>query len=222
MGADLDASPGPAALESAVFLAGQVDGAEGRRGEGGEHARVGGDRVGDALAAREPGADELVGVGAVHLCTRWAEGGAAGLAGNRQHPAGFVDGRIAVQQFPGGAVDVIDAAAQQDGLDAPACLPDGTSGEGKDGQGGAPLVGWTSGGRPVARSGSLRCVMISGAMPRLACQVACRSGCGVCGFSTVTGHLVTPPARASHGHPALRESLMALMREAYQLSSSQH
>ena len=42
----------------------------------------------------------------------------------------------------------------------------------------------------MARSGSLRCVMISGAMPRLACQVACRSGCGVCGFSTVTGHLV--------------------------------
>jgi hypothetical protein len=39
-----------------------------------------------------------------------------------------------VQQFAGGAVDVIDAAAQQDGLDAPACLPDGTSGEGKDGQ----------------------------------------------------------------------------------------
>ena len=56
-------------------------------------------------------------------------------------------------------------------------------------------VGWTSGGRPVARSGSLRCVLISGAMPRLACQLVCRSGCGVCGFSTVTGHLVTPPAR---------------------------
>jgi len=110
-----------------------------------------------------------------------------------------VDGRVAVQQFPGGAVDVIDAAAQQDRLDAPACLPDAPSGEGNDGQ------RWCSsrralagGGRAEAdlwRGAEVKCVMISGAMPRLACQVACRSGCGVCGFSTVTGHLVTPPAR---------------------------
>lgn len=52
------------------------------------------------------GADQLVGVGAVHLRTRRAAGGAAGLARDRQDPAGFVDGRITVQQFPGGAVDL--------------------------------------------------------------------------------------------------------------------
>ena len=40
-----------AAQEPAVFLPGQVDRAEGGRGEGGEHAWVGGDTLGDALAA---------------------------------------------------------------------------------------------------------------------------------------------------------------------------
>ena len=39
-----------------------VDRAEGGGGEGGEHARVRGDGLGDALAARESGADELPGV----------------------------------------------------------------------------------------------------------------------------------------------------------------
>jgi hypothetical protein len=154
MRADLDAPTRTAALKMAVFLAGQMDGAEGGRGEGGEHARVASDSFGDALAARQPGADELVGVGAVHLGARWAARSAAGLAGDRQDAAGFVDGRIAVQQFPGGAVDVIDAPAQQDGLDAPDCLRDAASGRGRTVNGGTPLVaplraGWTSGGRPV-------------------------------------------------------------------------
>jgi hypothetical protein len=72
---------------------------------------VGGDTFGDTLAARQPGADELIGVGAVHLGAWWTAGGAAGLARDRQDSIGLVDGRIAVQQFPGGAVDVIDAAA---------------------------------------------------------------------------------------------------------------
>ena len=157
MGAGLGAAAGAAAQELAVFLPVEVDGAEGGCGQGGEHARVGGDGVGDAFAAGQPGADELVGVGAVHLGAGWAAGGAAGLACNRQDPAGFVDGRIAVQQFPGGAVDVIDAAAQQDGLDAPACMPGGTSGGGDGGQRWCSSRralagrGWTSGGRPVAR-----------------------------------------------------------------------
>src|SRR5204863_9732325 len=171
-GAVLDASPGPAALEMAVFLAGQVDGAERGRGEGGEHTRVGGDTLGDALAARQPGADELVGVGAVHLRTRRAAGGATALTRNRQHPAGFMDGGIAMQQFPGGAIDVIDATAQQDRLNTPACLPGVASGEGKDGQ------RWCSSRRALAGGGRAEAdlwpgaevsdVMISGAMPRLA------------------------------------------------------
>jgi hypothetical protein len=42
-----------------------VDRAERRRGQGGEHARVRGDGLGDALAAGESGADELAGVALV-------------------------------------------------------------------------------------------------------------------------------------------------------------
>ena len=41
--------------------------------------------------------DELVGVGAVDLRARRAAGGTAGLTGDRQHPAGFAGGRVAVQ-----------------------------------------------------------------------------------------------------------------------------
>ncbi len=100
MGAGLGASAGAAPQEPAVFLPGEVDGAEGGCGEGGEDARVGGDGVGDAFVAGQPGADELVGVGAVRLGAGWATGGAAGLAGNRQHPAGLMDGGVAVQEFP--------------------------------------------------------------------------------------------------------------------------
>jgi hypothetical protein len=44
-----------------------VDRAEGGGGEGGEHARMADDRVGDALAAGQSGADELPGVALVDL-----------------------------------------------------------------------------------------------------------------------------------------------------------
>ncbi len=44
-----------------------VDRAEGRRGEGGEYARVRGDRLRDTLASGQTGADELPGVALVHL-----------------------------------------------------------------------------------------------------------------------------------------------------------
>src|SRR5215470_15714904 len=50
--ADLDAAARTAAQETAVFLPGQVDRAERGRGEGSEHTWVGGDTLGDALAAR--------------------------------------------------------------------------------------------------------------------------------------------------------------------------
>jgi hypothetical protein len=70
----------------------------------------------DTFAADQPGSDELVGVGPVHLGAGRATRSAAGLAGNRQEPAGLMDGGVAVEQFAGGAVDVIDAATQQDGL----------------------------------------------------------------------------------------------------------
>jgi hypothetical protein len=70
--------------------------------------------LGNVLAAGQSGADELVGVGAVDLGAGQAPGGPAGLAGDGQDAAGLVNGGISVQEFPGGAVDVIDAAPQQD------------------------------------------------------------------------------------------------------------
>ena len=72
---------------------------------------MGSDGGGDSFAAAESGADELVGVGAVDLRAGRALGGAAGLAGDGQDAAGFVDAGVAVQQFPGGPVDVIDATS---------------------------------------------------------------------------------------------------------------
>src|ERR1019366_3537786 len=128
------ASAGPTSQDAAVFLAAGVDRAEGRRGQGGEDARVLGDGRGDSLAAAQSGADELVGIGAVDLGTGRAPGGAASLAGDGQDPAGFVHGGVAVQQLPGGTVDVIDTAAQQDRLQAPACVPGRARGDGDGGQ----------------------------------------------------------------------------------------
>src|ERR1035438_2345905 len=101
-----------------------MDRAEGGGGEGGEYAGMGGDGGRDAFAAGQPGADELVGVSSVDLGAGQAAGRAAGFAGDRQDAAGFVDGGVAVQQFPGGAVDVVDAAAQENGLHASACMMD--------------------------------------------------------------------------------------------------
>ena len=71
--------------------------AERRRGEGDEDAQVVSDRGRDAFAAGQSRADELVGVGAVDLGAGRAAGGAAGLARNRQDPAGLVDGGVAGQ-----------------------------------------------------------------------------------------------------------------------------
>ena len=83
------------------------------------------DRGRDALAAAQSGADELVGIGAVYLGTGRAARGAAGLARDRQDPAGLVDGGVAVEQFAGAAVDVIGAATQQNGLQAASGVADG-------------------------------------------------------------------------------------------------
>src|SRR4029077_15377707 len=77
----------PAGQDPAVFLPSGVDRAERRRGQRDEDARGGGDGGGDALAAAQPGADELVSVGAVDLGAGRAAGGAAGLAGDRQDAA---------------------------------------------------------------------------------------------------------------------------------------
>src|SRR5450755_961594 len=104
-----------------------MDGAERWRRESDEHARMVDDIGGNALAAGQPGPDELVGVGPVHLGAGLAAGGPSRLAGDRQDAAGFVHGRIAVDQLAGGAVDVIDAATQQHWLQAATGGPDRAS-----------------------------------------------------------------------------------------------
>ena len=111
-----------------------MDRAERWCGEGDEHARMVGDLGGDAFTAGQSGPDELVGVGAVDLGAGRAPGGAAGLAGDRQEPAGLVHGGVAVDQLAGGPVDVIDAATQQHGLQASPGVPDRTCGNGNGGQ----------------------------------------------------------------------------------------
>jgi len=112
----------------------EVDGAERRCGERGEHAGVGGDGFGDALAATQPSADELVGVRPVDLGAGRALERAAGLARDRQNAAGFVDGGVTVEQFAGGPVDVVDAAPQQNRLQAASGVPGGACWKGIGGQ----------------------------------------------------------------------------------------
>ena len=113
-----------------------VDGAEGGGGEGGEHARVDGDRLGHAFAACQPGADELVGVGAVGLGAGRADRGAPVPAREVDRLVRQVLGVQVAEDLPGGGVDVADGAAQPDRADAPAC------GQG----GGQPLLVVVAGG----------------------------------------------------------------------------
>ena len=87
-----------------------VDRAERGRGEGREHARVGRDRLGDALATGQPGADELAGVALVHLRAGRADGLAAVAARQQQHSPGLIGGRVDGPDFAGGKVDRADAA----------------------------------------------------------------------------------------------------------------
>jgi hypothetical protein len=60
--------------------------AEGGCGEGGEHRRMSRDRCGDAVAADESGFDDLVGVAAVDLGARGADGAAPVAARFVDHP----------------------------------------------------------------------------------------------------------------------------------------
>jgi hypothetical protein len=62
-----------------------------------------------------------------------------------------VDGGISVQQFADGAVDVVDAAAQQNRLQAASGVPGSACGKGIGGQrvvllSSCPCGRWTSGG----------------------------------------------------------------------------
>ena len=101
-----------------------VDGSEGGGGEGGEDGRVGGDVGGDAFAAGQPGADEVVGVAAVGLGAAGADGGAPVAAGLVDHAVGHAEGGDGAQQLASGGVDVADVAAQPDRAGAGGGVPD--------------------------------------------------------------------------------------------------
>src|SRR5262249_54532240 len=96
-----------------------VDGAEGGGGEGGEHTRVGGDRLGNALAAREPGPDELVGVSPVGFGAGRADRGAPVSARDVDGLVRQVLGVQVVKDLASGGVDVADGAAQPDRAHTP-------------------------------------------------------------------------------------------------------
>ena len=91
---------------------------EGRGGEGGEHAGVRGDGLGDALASGQSGADELAGVALVHRRAGRADRLAAVAARDVQHSAGLGGGVVAGRNFSSGEVDDVDLAAQPDRVGA--------------------------------------------------------------------------------------------------------
>lgn len=116
--ADIVLWSGSAGQNAAISLSAGVDRAKARCGEREEHRAVSGDGGWNALAAGQSSADELVSVSSISLGAGQAPGRAAGLASDGQDTAGFVDGAVAMDQLSGGAVDVVDPAAQQDGLNA--------------------------------------------------------------------------------------------------------
>ena len=79
-----------------------------------------GHRVGDAFAAGQPGADQLVGVAPVGLGAGRADGGAAVPARGVDHPVRQGVGVEGAEDLAGGGVEVADGAAQADGADAAA------------------------------------------------------------------------------------------------------
>ncbi len=77
------------------------------------------DRLGEAFAAGQPGADELVGVAAVRLGTRRADRGSAVPARGAEH---LVRQRLGIQRahdLAGSGVQVADGAVQADRADTP-------------------------------------------------------------------------------------------------------
>jgi hypothetical protein len=81
-------------------------------------------RLGDALAALEPGDQELVGVGPVDGRTGRAAGFAAGAAGLEQHAIRLPPGVVHGADLAGRPVGVLDAAGQADRVMAVAGLRD--------------------------------------------------------------------------------------------------
>jgi hypothetical protein len=120
-----------------------VDRAEGRGGEGREHDRVRGDGIGDALAARQSGAEQVEGVAAVGFGAAGAGGSAAVAAGLVDRPVGQVVGADRAGYLASDLVDVADVTAQQYGPGAGGGGPDvrqpGVVGVSPDGRSGVGL-----------------------------------------------------------------------------------
>ena len=132
-------------LAAALAGAGGVHRSEAGCGEGGEHARMRGHGLGDALAAGQAGADDLPGVVLVDLGAGRADVLAAVAAGDQQHAAGFGVGVVHGAGLAGGAVDGVDAALRG-GSGWRSCrwrragLPSGGSRRGRRGRGGLRLM----------------------------------------------------------------------------------
>ncbi len=109
--------------EAPLGLAG-VHAAEAGGGEGHEQPRMVGHGVGDALAALQPGREELVGVGPVGGGTGQAAGFPAGAAGLQQHPIRFPVAVVDGADLAGLAVGLVDPAGQADRVVAVAGLSD--------------------------------------------------------------------------------------------------
>ena len=132
-------------LASAPVGAGGVHRPEAGGGEGGEDARVRGDGLRDALAAGQPGADDLPGVVLVDAGAGGAGVLAAVPAGDAQHAAGFAVGVVDDAGLAGGAVDGAD----------PACEADRAGAVAGSGELGFPAVEVVAGGE--LEDGSGRC-----------------------------------------------------------------
>ncbi len=101
-----------------------VDRPEGRGGEGRENGRVGGDTFGDAFAADQPGADDVVGVAAVGLGAGRARGQAAVAAGLVDHAIRHVPGGDRAEELAGAQVDGAEVPGQPDRVGASGRWPD--------------------------------------------------------------------------------------------------
>ncbi|GAA2747925.1 hypothetical protein GCM10009868_39340 [Terrabacter aerolatus] len=97
---------------AAAPVAGAVDWAERRRGDGREDERVLRHRVGDAFAADDPGPDEVEGVGGVDAGTGGAVGGATVPAADVQDPERSVGRRERGHDLTGAGVDGLRRAVQ--------------------------------------------------------------------------------------------------------------
>src|SRR6266536_2867579 len=97
---------GPAGQQLAALAgAGGVDGPEAGGGEGGEHARMPGHGLRDALAASQAGADDLLGVLLVDAGAGRADVLTAVTTGDQQDLAGFGVGVVHGLGLAGDTVD---------------------------------------------------------------------------------------------------------------------